>query len=372
MKLLKKEYEKYIELCLVSAILAGCSNVQIQKNDTINLENCVENASVIQASDIIDNIQYVALETTDKSLLGGFKKIIPTKDYFFIQDSYMLYIFGRNGQFISRIGNKGQGQEEYVELSDFDIDDHNIYILDDVRSNILVYSYENKFLRSIRLNSYDISNIVKTRDGFIGYQDPLINKKQYGKSAPDLILFDESGKEKSILHYRTINIKSMPPFLHPPVLKKCKDKILYYPPFQDTIFAVAENETKIVPEFILNKGKYAISTDDVGDLESQRKAYERGIVIRHFEINDKWLILYCGSNDVEMYFYNLSTKEITHVSEIVNDIDGILKIFPVCLMENQIAEILPPFELIEANKVPISVKNIKEDDNPVFRISNLK
>lgn len=373
MKLWKKECEKYVELYLVLAILAGCSNLQTQK-DVINLESSIENAAVMQASDIIDNIQYVALETTDESILGGLEKIVPTKDYFFIQDLYMLYMFDCKGKFISRIGNKGQGQSEYIELSDFDIDDENIYILDGSKSNILRYSYENQFLGSIYIkhsNSY-ISNIIKTQDGFICYHDPLLNVNQYGKSVPDLVLYDEFGNEKSVLHYRTVNIKVAPPFDHPPVLKKYKDKILYYPPFQDTVFSIIENGTKIMPEFIFHRGKYAISIDEISDLEAHRKAYEKGIVIYNFEINDKWMILYCGTNEIEMYFYNLSSGELKHVSEIVNDIDGIFSIFPVCVMGDQIIEQLQPFELIEQNKIPESMKNIKEDDNIIFRISHLK
>ncbi|MDR1897749.1 MAG: 6-bladed beta-propeller [Prevotellaceae bacterium] len=358
-----------VKLFIIFCVLTGCSDSNVSEN-VINIEQQVENPVTIQASKIINKMQYIALETTEESLLGEMIKILSVNDYFFILDDYHLSMFDHRGKFIHHIGNKGQGPGEYAQMHDFDVYDKHIYILDDAKSTILVYDYNNQFIRAVKFDHY-VSNLLKLSTGFICYLDPLLRKSRYGKSVPDLVLFDEAGKEKKVLHSRTVNIESVPPFVYPAVLKRYKDEVLYYPPFQDTVFSIGEEKT--IPKFIFNRGKYAISVNEIDDLEKRRIAYQKGIVIHNFEINDSQMLLHCEQNgNIGIYIYNLSTKELVNTSKIINDIDNTFDVFPVCLTENHTVEIIFALDLLkDKNKIP-ELLNIQEDDNPVLRISDLK
>jgi tricorn protease-like protein len=95
-----------------------------------------------------------------------------------------------------------------------------------------------------------------------------------------------------------------------------ENKIFYYPPFQDTIFSIDEN--RVIPEFIINRGQYAVNPEDVDDLAKRREALANGTVIYNFAIYDNRLFLFCGNkNESLMVMYNLSTKESKQVKKLI-------------------------------------------------------
>jgi hypothetical protein len=347
---------------------------------TIDIDPQIDNPVTLQASDIIDNMRYIALETTDLSLLSQIgNTIIQKNGYFFIRDRHKLYMFDNNGKYIRQIGSMGQGPDEYVRLYNFDVDNNNIYLYDGTRKQILIYDYYNQLLKKLQIQlsgtTTGITDIQKLPTGFICYQNPMFLTTNYKEQVPDLILLDEIGKEKKILHYRTLNIDSPLPFMYSPYFEKYKDKIFFYPPLQDTIFSVDASKEKIVPEFIINRGKHAVYPTDLDETNERRLAYERGLFINKFTLNDKWLILHCEyhENYNVVFMYNFLTKELKRVSNIINNIDRMFDIMvPRNLTDNQMLDEKLAFEIIEENKIPESLKNLKEDDNPVLRISNFK
>lgn len=235
--------------------------------------------------------------------------------------------------------------------------------------NITKVPYGSPMQYSVRVPH--VTNIVKSPAGFICYNNPILNRKRYGKQVEDLLLCDETGEIKSVLHYRTINIKSIPPFIHKAILKRYKDKVFFYPPFQDTIFSISGE--KMNAEFVLNRGKYAIDFEDVDELSKMQSAYEKGIVVNNFHINDKCLLLSCSKNNIlGLYIYNLSTKKLIHTPKLTNNIDRTFDIVYPLITDTQMLEVMDAFRLVDENKTPESLPNLDPDNNPVIRIASLK
>jgi tricorn protease-like protein len=331
-------------------------------------------AVTLKASDMLTNMQYIPLETTDTALISYVKEVISTKDYFLVRDEH-LYMFDKQGKFLHKISNKGQGPGEYNQLVDCDVDDKYIYLFDNMRSQILVYSFDNKYLKSIKAPR-GATYTLKSPAGFICYKDPLI-RGEYGKPVAELILLDETGEQQKVLHYRTVNMKSFSPFIHEPKFKVYGDKIYYYPPLQDTIFSIDENG--VIPEFIINRGQYAVNPEDVDDLAKYRDALANGVVIYDFAIHNNRLFLYYGNKKKPfMVMYDLSTKELKQVDKFENDLDdiGFSLGYLAEIKDNRIINPISTVYFFDKeenkNKIPKSIKNLQEDDNPILRILDLK
>lgn len=74
-----------------------------------------------------------------------------------------------------------------------------------------------------------------------------------------------------------------------------------------------------------------------------------------------------------MYIYDIASKKLSGISEIVNDMDNSFPFKPFFINLNQWLEIKTAYEILnESATLPAALKNIDEEDNPVIRISILK
>lgn len=91
----------------------------------------------------IKDLEYIPLETTDACLLGDIHKVIYKNDKFYILDRKRnrgVYIFDKDGRYLSSIQKQGEGPGEYIELMDMDVDEgENIYMADNAKMEIVKY-----------------------------------------------------------------------------------------------------------------------------------------------------------------------------------------------------------------------------------------
>jgi len=334
--------------------------------------------NTVQASTMIEDIRYIPLETTDESVIGPSLSLIPVQDGFFIWEriSRKICYFGADGKFIRHIASRGQGPGEYSSLYGFDVSekDELIYLYSSNRQ-ILVYTFDNKFVRSIRLDENTwFPSIKKTSWGFLIDKNHIWQTQNYGKETPALIALDEDGNELNVLQYRIVEVQQSPLNLHSAIFKEYDGKYYYYPPFQDTIYSVQVD--KIVPEFILPKGRYNIAMKDIETIDKYREATARGLMLDDFIINNRWLMLYCRRQyKQEMYLFDFASNKLVGVTEIVNDVDNSFNItwVPWVIYQNQWVMLNQAFNILKEEKeLPAALKNLDQEDNPVVRISKLK
>ena len=118
-------------------------------------------------SSYFDGGGIIALETTEKSLLGRIEKMCVSDDYFFFLDNTRVLVFRKDGKFLRDISKCGNGPGEYNRLSDITIDDknHEIFLLDATKRCVLVYDYENNYKRTIPLTGKSFSSKFIYHDG---------------------------------------------------------------------------------------------------------------------------------------------------------------------------------------------------------------
>jgi len=165
----------------------------------IDVINALKKYPVANLSDYFTTVEYIPLETNKNSLLGDIRKIFFEKNMFYVLDNnYHCRIFDRSGRYISTFNRRGNGPEEYAQISDINIDplSGNILILD--RNTIKEYDPSGNFIKkiekpdktfnfvkfSILSNGLIAANIIDLKsgskeEGFLIYDSSL---KVYGKT----------------------------------------------------------------------------------------------------------------------------------------------------------------------------------------------
>lgn len=97
-----------------------------------------------------ENLKVIELQDTSKEYsFMEISKLVCWKDRIYISDwkTRRIIIFGQDGQPVSVLNKRGRGSEEYLQVTDFDVDDNGgMWILDGQKDVILHYSSEGKFL----------------------------------------------------------------------------------------------------------------------------------------------------------------------------------------------------------------------------------
>lgn len=150
-------------------LLSSCNNMEntsIQRTPTniIKIPLTTEEDYFSWNNIKIDTL--IPFETKNNCLISEIQSAKYYKDYLFIHDFRFnnLFCFQSNGKFLRKIGRKGKGPSEYLEIRDFQIVDDKIYILD--YNRIHIFNFNNgEFLSTININNeyenktYNFSNL---------------------------------------------------------------------------------------------------------------------------------------------------------------------------------------------------------------------
>ena len=101
-------------------------------------------------SEIASTVDFVRLEITDKSLLRNIMDVKISERHILVHDVEGVFLYTRNGKFLSKIGQKGQGPEEYtsIMLSILDEEHKEIFLLSG-QGGMNVYGYDGLFKRVV-------------------------------------------------------------------------------------------------------------------------------------------------------------------------------------------------------------------------------
>jgi hypothetical protein len=128
-------------LFFISFFLLSCPVKNEVKRDINVLSLSTQRVKeYISLSEIISSATVAPLETNDDILMKEVKDIEKNGAYYFISDGQTIYKYDANGHFTDKLNRAGSGPEEYLQISDFQIDNiGNIWILS--RSEKSIYRY---------------------------------------------------------------------------------------------------------------------------------------------------------------------------------------------------------------------------------------
>lgn len=130
-------------LIVLLILLLACNNKDINVPIvSYDIEKAIENVEHIMLSEIANNIVFIPLETTKESIVADIREIIFTSEHILVKDDFeKLLLFNKEGKFLRKIGQKGNGPDEYLSASNIRISDSNedLYIFDGNRLKIMAF-----------------------------------------------------------------------------------------------------------------------------------------------------------------------------------------------------------------------------------------
>lgn len=117
------------------------------------------------------DIQYIPLETSEQSVIPNIRNMIISKSYILIRYFSNVNIFRHDGSFVTKIGTKGRGPNEFISAQDVDINlkNESIYLADGLQQKFLVFSKNGNFIRTFKIPHTGAVTFKYTEDGILLY-----------------------------------------------------------------------------------------------------------------------------------------------------------------------------------------------------------
>ena len=346
-------------------------------------------------NDLAD-ITYIPIETNNDVLINnGINALSHFSDKYIIivnYKSYDCYIFDRNGKIINFFNHKGQGPNEYLNITGITVDEtkREIYIVDHPQKNrIMVYSFDGDFIRKLLLPAKTTIGTIHNFDN-----ETLLcedNNHRNGNKKPYFLISKQNGhiiNELDII----FNKERISPRFYQKTGEKGVMAIAYgYNPIirfnedfiigdisHDTIYQYSKNKTltpilvktpsiysqdpqiMVIPEFKTPKLFFLERTEWKFNFE-EKKGFEREKIIYDY-------------NSGFFYMYVLKNKDYPNQNFYLNS-GG----YAYRVEKNTLCQFIPAEEIIEANDNgelhgPLKeiTKTLKIDDNPVLMIIKFK
>ena len=390
MKCMKNNFLVFTLLCCSFSLLAQ------NKTPTVSINPKGMATAKTRLSDLIQSIEYIPLETTGNSLIGTVRlfDVSPNYTVIWTLPSRDIYLFKRNGEFVSKIGRLGHGPGEYYIVNGIHINEvkKQIEIISGVygKSTLFVYDFNGTFQKSVPL------------DPTLGYCIRKYRNHGLFKNASRGTIRKPVNTYK-IATWGNFNIVTEAVSLIPLTFtgsysgngtgsprEYLLNGKLYIrdTSLNDTIYQI-NNDFSFTPYYSLNAGKYEITIELRSNTDKFAK--ECSLYLSYmdlFEINNHFYFSFLFEKKKYFSAVNKSTgKSYYFPSEkgIPNDWDGGPDIWFTRQDEKTMYGFIPASEFLEhKNKLtpkgPQSAikrmnelkETLLEDDNPVFVVVTMK
>lgn len=141
---------KILALGMVFVWAAGCRTEKSSDHPVFHLTKVLKGEKKAKLSDIADSVRFVALETTDSCLVGGYGGVLYANERgILIFGMEGLYLFRPDGKFVHRLGKIGRGPGEFNRIRGAYVGERAVYILEGDRQKIIQYGYDGNLQREI-------------------------------------------------------------------------------------------------------------------------------------------------------------------------------------------------------------------------------
>lgn len=171
---MKAQFSFIITLFLIVSCQRNTfEEVKINKVITFNYE-CEESISKD-----IDSVAYFPLESNPMALFSNSSKVVFRDDKIFIGDFFLhkIVVYSNAGQFLYALNSRGRATNEYLEIKNFCVTDHEIAIIDNFNHFLKMYDVETgHFLenKTMPIVAWDVEWL--DNGGYVFAFSPLLKK----------------------------------------------------------------------------------------------------------------------------------------------------------------------------------------------------
>lgn len=379
-------------IAVLTLFLLGCSkhNDQVQVSDSLPYEidlspEVYHQAEQPKSSLLLEKVEYVALETTERCRVKEDFKVYVSKEYIYTVASGQILQFDRkDGKFIKELGKYGIRTESYASTLPY---------VQSLNSNQMLVTTSDH-LSKINGVTNELTNISPISHQFQDVAELNANTLvsfiagDESKLKSNLLLFSKDGTERNRLYlnqsdYDPSNfIKSLG--FQEGNFNYYNNEVFFKQIYNDTIYKISEEGLK--PYVYFNLGEFAI---DWNNQIIRSDVFNKISIIKTFESKDYVFFNYRYKAGIKYGVYSKNSK-VSYLPEntwtedgFIDDVYGFIDFRPQSMNEyNEMVASFPPFEILfflnsyrEDASLPKSIealKSVKEGDNPIIGIATLK
>lgn len=361
-------------------------------------------------SDVYSKVNYIPLETTEQSLVGGISKLEITNNGELIvldRTRGSVILFNDRGKYICHIGKRGNGHGEYNMPADMVYDKYNnsVLVLDEGSNKILCYGTSGKFLSSIQLGFYISALTVLDNNHlclYMNHYDDLTNRA----SGHNFKIISRNGHIISEFMDYDATMESFHPNSEN-VFFTMDSNNCFRQPYSSLIYSINEIENgipNIISKYYIDFGEKKIPQDwyrlDFGEMEKKILQSDGIMYLTSvYKVTDRLIFNIVKNKTICLYILNLIDRSLDKFGFYAyNDIYGLVSSLSLSMIkDNKCYFIIPPsyfdrykrgiekgveFYTVDKNfnpKVYVPsqkdrdlVHSIQDGDNPIIQVCTLK
>ncbi|MCK9628386.1 MAG: 6-bladed beta-propeller [Bacteroidales bacterium] len=141
-------------LLFSSSLLISCHSEKRAAGDIIDIVAAINDARVVNLSEIAESITYIPFETTDSSLVTeprGRQSFIYENETFYTHNRGLFKLFDKNGKFLRSFNREGRGPEEFYGgfFDGVDTKSGNIIVQTLFTYSLIEYSNKGDFISKV-------------------------------------------------------------------------------------------------------------------------------------------------------------------------------------------------------------------------------
>lgn len=382
---------------------------------TIELVPQLNSLTKLKASNYFDRIEYVALETTDSSLIGRDPKVsLLSSGDILVSSDHRCLLFDRQGRFLRSIGHRGNDPEGFQFADGWEKANSGILYFPGWKNTFMKYTTEGKCLgtTSYATPGSPITPSYLNNDTLVGYYPNMM-----GGEKRRLLFFSDTSDSLALLP----NLQQAPSFeidnisvikgekaveaygkyaqsgvlvingreglssviyMNAPVIWHQGEETYFKEEYNDTIYRI--QGTELIPRYIFNTGEYQWPYAE----RYNPKLAEEKIGIQQVMEGGRYLFFNLTFHKNALLGIFDKKTGATTLSDafdlITDDLTGFMPLNLLAAAPSgkligyqEISDILEWFEENEGKTSSLSspvasLKKLKEDDNPVVVIMHPK
>ena len=343
-------------------------------------------------------IKYIPLKTNQKNVIPRINNIIFCSSYFLTYGNTSVDMFRYDGSFVTEVGTKGRGPNEYLSVSDVDINPENESIYIASGEKFLVYNKNGTLIRTFK-NPYkpERMNFKFTGDGILCYYF-----NDLGNIENSFILIDTTGKVIKNYPNRYPWKRKAPGVFYQGenIFYRFNHQLFRKEIYCDTIFSFKNKVFK--PHMVIHVGKQRLTPDIRSDFQTRpdfsETTYQNYITpFNLYEFGDHiYYEMVMTLNGIRNMYSFIGSKKgslrAMYITEqgLTNDLDGGASFWPGKIINDstlvswiealKLKEYIASNEFKESNpkypekkrELETLANSLKETDNPVLVLVRLK
>lgn len=399
-----------------SFILIGCkgktSESTVFEEGLTPIVLSLEKVHMVEGKEFLSSlkpvIEYVALETTDQSLISNVRKVTQLSNgNLLISDGQTINLFSPAGKYIRQISQRGNGPADYTRLTGLMSNPRTGGFFIGTLKKSIEFDSEGNYIRSFETEDR-LMDVILEPDGNLLFHRMSVPKAP-ADTQPTWFIFryDTMGVELKRFEDRSPRMggEGIIPIVTPiRPMYVYNNKVRFNEIGNDTVFIVEKNE--LTPYMIMDLGEMRMSASPKGTQANMDAVFDdmkKRLFLGFLEEDDYFFYMTLGWGFGGDYLYATYNKKKGNLvnygngqflypgSGLINDVDGGPAFFPLKIepdgtrimwktAESFRKEILESSDLAERKnkyadnfaKIHKLAESLDDDDNPVLMIVRSK